>query len=260
MLVCYLPCVVEYHTLAIGHLWQHHWKMIWLRSAIGAVGGVCWLIQARRGGCLSRSHTVEPLFPDLVIDDFVVEMVSELKILSAILDAKLTFEKHVRAVIASASRRVGILRKTMSVLGDVAVVAKCFWSFILPVLDYCSPVWMSAATSHLLLLDCVIGRVSHLSGGSVSCDLWPRCKVASRSVFFKIEEFGRSPDAWSFSCTVAMRSGNQPVELWQVTLDLLRCQGLELVSFRALLFRFVFDCGMGCMNLSLLVKAWVLSF
>ena len=34
--------------------------------------------------------------------------------------------------------------------------------------------------------------------------------------------------------------------------------GLELFSFRARLFCLVFDCGMGCMSLSLLVKVWVL--
>ena len=80
-----------------------------------------------RGMLISRSRTVEPLFPDLVIDGSVVEMVSELKILGVILDSKLTFEKQVRAIADSASKRVGILRKTMSVFRDVVVVAKCFW-------------------------------------------------------------------------------------------------------------------------------------
>ena len=137
-----------------------------------------------RGMLISRSRTVEPLFPDLVIDGSVVEMVSELKILGVILDSKLTFEKQVRAIAASASMRVGILRKTMSVFRDVAVVAQCFWAFILPVLEYCSPVWMSAATSHLSLLDRVVSQISRLSGRCVSCDLWNRRKVASLSVFF----------------------------------------------------------------------------
>ena len=92
-----------------------------------------------RGMLISRM--IEALFPDLVIDDTVVEMVSELKILSVILDSKLAFEKQVRArIAASASRRVGILRKTISVIGDVAEVVKCFWAFKLPVLDYCTPV------------------------------------------------------------------------------------------------------------------------
>ena len=85
---------------------------------------------------ISRSRTVEPLFPDLVVNDTVVEMVSELKILGVILDSKLTFEKQVRAIAASASIRAGILKKTMSVFRDVAVVAKYFWAFILNVLEY----------------------------------------------------------------------------------------------------------------------------
>ena len=91
-----------------------------------------------RGMLISRSRTVEPLFPDLVIDGSVVEMVSELKILGVILDSKLTFEKQVRVIAASASKRVGILRMTMSVFRDVAIVAKCFWAFILPVLEFSS--------------------------------------------------------------------------------------------------------------------------
>ena len=142
---------------------------------------------------ISRSCTVEPLFPDLVIDGSVVEMVSELKILGVILDCKLTFEKQVRAIDATTSMRVGILRKTMSVFRDVAIVAKCFWTFILPVLEHCSPVWMSAATSHLSLLDRVVSQVSRLSGGSVSCDLWNRRKVGSLSVFFKIDSLVDHP-------------------------------------------------------------------
>ena len=72
-------------------------------------------------------------------------MVSELKISGVILDSRLAFEKQVRAIAATASMRVGILRKTMSVFRDVAIVAKCFWAFILPCarilfasLDVCS--------------------------------------------------------------------------------------------------------------------------
>ena len=107
----------------------------------------------------------------MVVDSTVVEMVSELNILGVILDSKLAFEKQVRAISASVSRRDGILRKTMSVFRDVAVVGKYFWAFLLPALGNCSPVWMSAATSHLSLLDRVVGQVSRLSSGSFSSDL-----------------------------------------------------------------------------------------
>ena len=65
----------------------------------------------------------------------------------------------------------------------------------------CSPVLMSAATSHLLLLDRVVGRVSQLSGGSVSSDLWHRCRVASLCAFFKIDSLVSHP-LRSFFCSV----------------------------------------------------------
>ena len=82
-------------------------------------------------------------------------MVSELKILGVVLDSKLTSESHARSVAASASRRIGILRrKTRSVFRDNSIVSCCFWSFILPVLEYCSPVWMSAAFILYLILLC----------------------------------------------------------------------------------------------------------
>ena len=135
---------------------------------------------------------------------FVVDMVSELKILGVILHSKLTFEKQVRAIAATASMRVGILRKTMSVFQDVAIVAKCFWAFILPVLEYCSPVWMSADTSHLSSLDRVVSQVGRLSGGSVSCDLWHRRKVASLSVF-KIDSLVDHPVRGLFPVQYVLR-------------------------------------------------------
>ena len=105
----------------------------------------------------------------------------------------------------SASMRVGILRKTMSVFRDVTVVAKCFWAFILPVLEYCSPVWMSAATSHLSLLDRVVSQVGRLSGGSVSCDLWHRRRVASLSAFFKIDSLVDHPVRGLFPAQYVLR-------------------------------------------------------
>ena len=61
-----------------------------------------------RGMLISRSRMVEPLFTDLVIDGSVVEMVSEMKILGVLLGSKLTFEKQVKAIAATASMRVGI--------------------------------------------------------------------------------------------------------------------------------------------------------
>ena len=115
---------------------------------------------------------------------------------------------------------------------------------------------MSAATSHLSLLDRVVSQVSRLSGGSVSCDLWHRRKVASLSVFFKIDSLVDHPVLGLFPAQYVLRRPTRGA--WAAHSRSSRCLGLELCSFRALLFCLVFVCGMGCMNLSLLVKVSVL--
>ena len=138
--------------LAVISDWFSRWVMLVNPSKIS---GCLYLVLVQLSLCL------------LEIDGSVIEMVSELKILGVILDSKLSFEKQIRAIAATASMRVVILRKTMSVFRNVAIVAKCFWAFILLLLEYCFPVWKFAATSHLSLLDRVVSQVSRLSGGSV---------------------------------------------------------------------------------------------
>ena len=84
---------------------------------------------------ISRSRTVEPLFPDLVVGGTVVEMVSELKILGVILDSKLAFEKQVLLeAAASALRRVGIFGKTMSVFSR----CRCCCQMLLGIHTHCA--------------------------------------------------------------------------------------------------------------------------
>ena len=112
---------------------------------------------------ISRSHTAVPPFPDLTLSGSVIEVCGELTILGVCLDSKLTFESHIRAVASAAASKLGILRKTLSVFQDPSLVVKCFWSFLLPVLEYCSVVWRSAADGLLRLLDRVVRAALSLS-------------------------------------------------------------------------------------------------
>jgi len=115
---------------------------------------------------ISRSRTVYPAFPDLVLGGAIVEIVHELKLLGILLDSKLTFESQIRVIVASTSGRLGILRKALHLYCDAEVVSRSYWSYVLPVLEYCSPVWSSAATCHLSLLDRIVRRAVALSDGS----------------------------------------------------------------------------------------------
>ena len=137
---------------------------------------------------VSRSRTALPCFPDLTLDDTVLEEQSELVILGVTFDTKLTFEKHVRSVASSASQKIGIMRRAGRIFDSVEVVQHCFRSFLLPVLEYASVVWCSAAISHLTLLDRVVNRCSRLLNIAMPCSLSDRRSVAGLCMLYKVRE------------------------------------------------------------------------
>ena len=99
--------------------------------------------------------------------------------------SKATFEKHLRSVSRAASQRLGILRKSWRVFHDRSLLGRCFWGFVLPVLEYCSAVWGSAADTHLKLLDRAVSDAWFLAGCLVECDI-SRRSVAVLCMLYKI--------------------------------------------------------------------------
>ena len=95
---------------------------------------------------------------------------ADLVILGVTFDAKVTFEKHLRSVSSAAAQRLGIMRKSWQVFYDRSLLLRSFWSFVLPVLEYCSAVWCSAADSHPKLLDGVVRIADFLAGGVLNCN------------------------------------------------------------------------------------------
>ena len=61
-----------------------------------------------------------------------------------------------------------------------------YLGFVLPVLEYCSAVWCSAADTHLKLLDRAISGAWFLTGGVFECDISHRRSVAVLCMVYKI--------------------------------------------------------------------------
>ena len=102
---------------------------------------------------ISRSHTMHPQSPPLTIGRTVLKESGDLVILGVTFHSKITFEKHLRSVSRAASQRLGILRNPWQLFHDRSLLGRCFRGFVLPVLEYCSAVWCSAADTHLRLQD-----------------------------------------------------------------------------------------------------------
>ena len=116
--------------------------------------------------------------PALTIGRTVLKESDDLVILGVTFDYKMTFEKHLRSVSRAASQRLGVLTKSWQVYHDRLLLGRCFRGFVLPVLEYCSAVWCSAADTHLKLLERVVSGASISTGGVFECDLAHRRSVA----------------------------------------------------------------------------------
>ena len=134
---------------------------------------------------ISRSRTLDPPHPPLHISGNRVKEVDNMRLLGVTLDPKLTFEKHIRLLSSSIAQKTGLLRKCFRTFACDATVIKSFYAFILPHFEYCAPVWMSAANSHLKLLDRALNSIKYISP-ALSLDLDLRRHVGALSLFFKI--------------------------------------------------------------------------
>ena len=140
----------------------------------------------------SRSRSPDPPHPDIVIGDSRVKNCCTLKLLGVVLDSKLTFEPHLRLTASSISQKIGLLRKCWKIYSSDDVVRNCFYSFILPLFEYCSPVWCSASEVHLKLLDRVFNQIKFLLP-SVVLKLEHRRMVGALSLMFKIASSNNHP-------------------------------------------------------------------
>ena len=68
-------------------------------------------------------------------------------------DSRLTFEDHVHGIVSRVSQIIGIFRLLKRVFLDTSALLRCYYALVLPILEYCSPVWGSAAECHLQLLE-----------------------------------------------------------------------------------------------------------
>ena len=110
---------------------------------------------------------------------------------------------------------------------DRSILGRCFRGFVLPVLEYCSAVWCTAADTHLKLLDRPVSGAEFLIGGVFECDIAHRRSVSVLCMLYKIScnpmlpLNGALPDA---SAGYTRCSGRTSVHLCTVSLQNLTVQ------------------------------------
>ena len=78
------------------------------------------------------------------------------------------------------------LRLVKHIFVGTSVLLRCYFAFILPILEYCSPVWGSVAECHLQLLERQVYSVTGLCPDQSFLSLCHRRRVAGLSMLYKV--------------------------------------------------------------------------
>ena len=100
-------------------------------------------------------------------------------------DSRLTFEDHVRGIVSRVSQRIDSLRLVKRVIVDTSVLLCCEYAFVLPIHEYCSPVWGTAAECLLQLLERKVHSVVRPCHVQTLLLLCHRRRVAGLSMFLQ---------------------------------------------------------------------------
>ena len=134
---------------------------------------------------VSRLRTVDPVHPDLLLRCAPIKVASSLRLLGVTIDNKVSFGKYIRTLASSISQKTGLLRKCYRCFRDSEIIKTSFFAFILPCFEYCSVIWMSAADSHLRLLERALGSIRFLLPDLI-VDLHNRREISGLCLLFKI--------------------------------------------------------------------------
>ena len=101
---------------------------------------------------VSRSRTVALSYGDPTLGGAELDVVKSLRITGVIVDSKLTVEGS----CVNNSQESGGLCRTEKLFNCPRVLKGYFNAYVSTSLEYCVPVWLSSAESHLDLLDSIV--------------------------------------------------------------------------------------------------------
>ena len=138
---------------------------------------------------------------------------------------------------------------------DRSLLERCFGGFVLPVLEYWSAVWCSAANTHLKLLDSAVSGAWFLTGGVFECDIAHRRSVAVMCMLYKIRCNPVHPLNGAAGYTQPHKCRLHAV-LWSHISTLMHCLAAEPRSTAGLSFPLQCPSGMILLTPYLMVWDW----
>ena len=82
-----------------------------------------------------------------------LERVSNIKDLGIVIQSELNWNKHVRTLIASANRTLGLIKRTVGFKAPMSVKKQLYITLVRTKLEYCSPVWGGLSKTNAVKLE-----------------------------------------------------------------------------------------------------------
>ena len=99
---------------------------------------------------INQSNQYQPL--KYTMNDVTLSTVNEVKGLGIFLDTILSWDKHIRYITANDSKLTGLIKRTVGHSAPVTVLQQLYSSFVMPQLEYATPVWNSLSKSQIQTL------------------------------------------------------------------------------------------------------------
>jgi len=130
-------------TLFLSHV--SSWSKIWQLPL--SISKCSWM-------SVSNKHFIPDSVPALAIDSIPLTQVDETLDLGVLFNSHLNFADHINSIVARAKQRVFLLKRTFCTK-NVSALVKAFKAFVLPGLEYCSPVWNPSGVGDIIKIEAV---------------------------------------------------------------------------------------------------------
>ena len=88
------------------------------------------------------------------VDDIKINNVQQIRDLGVIVDSKLKFTAHIAKIVSTAKQRTALLYRAFLTREQKFLII-AYKSYILPLVEYCSPIWSPNSVGDILLLESV---------------------------------------------------------------------------------------------------------
>ena len=150
--------------------------------------------------------------------------------------------KTMCVVLFLVSQGIGILRLLKRIFIDTCALLRCYYTFVLPILSYFSPVLGSAAECHLLVLERQVYSVARLCPDQGFLLLCRRRHVAGLGMLYNLNSnsnlylFNKLPPASTIARYTRAAAATHPLEFEVSSVERLNLKGVSC--------RPRFECGM----------------